>query len=105
MDITAGKMPNPLYTTPMVWNSSINPEGVAEHLKYTVGNADFFANLGQFLYQDVNPTDSTLDNTTTINHPLFQIAWQAGLNYRFTTNTSAKIAATFYQYVGLPGSS
>src|SRR5208282_784001 len=59
LDVTAGKMPNPLYVTPLVWNSNINPEGAAEHLKYTVGDADFFANLGQFIYQDTNPNQAS----------------------------------------------
>ena len=52
-------MPNPLYTSSMVWSSAINPEGLAEHLNYTVGEADFFANFGQFLYQDENPTTAS----------------------------------------------
>src|SRR5208283_4506245 len=51
-DITAGKMSNPLYATSMVWDSDLNPEGAAERFKYAVGNAEFFANFGQFLYQD-----------------------------------------------------
>jgi hypothetical protein len=32
-------------------------------------------------------------------------AWQGGLNYRITTNTSAKVAATLYNYIGLQRSS
>ena len=55
VDITAGKMPNPLYTTPLVWNGNISPEGFAERFKYTVGPADFFATFGQFLYAGFQP--------------------------------------------------
>ena len=54
VDVTVGKMPNPLYTTPMVWNANLNPEGAAERFYYTVGEADLFATFGQFLYQDVS---------------------------------------------------
>ena len=105
-DFTIGKMPQPLYTTPMLWDTDINPEGAAERFKYTIGEADFFANFGQFLYQDANPTYATgglgfngsAGQRTT---PVFQIAWQAGVNYNFKTNLSAKMAATLYQYVGL----
>jgi Putative porin len=32
---TGGKMPNPLVTTPMVWDEDINPEGLAEQWKHT----------------------------------------------------------------------
>jgi len=110
LDITAGKMPNPLYTTPMVWSPSINPEGLAEHLKYTVGEMELFANFGQFLYQDLNPSSASsglgfngLFGQTANN--IFQIDWQAGLIYHITTNTSFKVGATFYQYFGLQQSS
>jgi hypothetical protein len=112
-DLTAGKMFNPLYTTSMVWDSDLNPEGLAERFRYAVGNAEFFANFGQFLYQDNNPsyisgslvnyydgtTGSTRQQSST--DTTFLLAWQAGVNYRFTETVSAKIAGTLYQYVGL----
>jgi hypothetical protein len=105
VDIMAGKMPLPIYATSMVWDSDLVPEGLAERFKYTVGNADFFANFGQFVYQDNNPSyisgslvDSTVSSNTT---PTFLLAWQGGVNYRFSENISAKIAGTLYQYVGL----
>jgi hypothetical protein len=118
VDLTVGKMPNPLYTTPMVWSGNINPEGAAEHFKYTVGPADFFATFGQFLYADFNPesaspglgigfvpgsSSGTGSGQQTKN--IFMFAWQGGFNYHVTTNTSAKIAATLYNYLGLQQSS
>jgi hypothetical protein len=110
VDITLGKMPMPIYTTPLVWNSNISPEGAAERFNYTVGEAGFFANFGQFLYQDLNPNSASgglgingLTGQKTDN--IFQLAWQAGLKYQFTTNVNAKIAATMYQYIGLHQSS
>jgi len=33
--LTAGRMPNPLVTTLMVWDADINPEGVAEQYKHS----------------------------------------------------------------------
>ncbi|MEI7936366.1 MAG: putative porin [Verrucomicrobiota bacterium] len=112
LDITLGKMPNPLYTTPMVWDPDLNPEGAAERLKYTVGNADLFATFGQFVYQDNNPSyisgslvpyvyppGSPRQETSTST--TFLLAWQGGVNYRFTENISAKAAASLYNYIGL----
>ena len=32
---TAGRMPNPLLSTRMVWDPDINPEGLAEQWKHT----------------------------------------------------------------------
>ena len=82
LDVTLGKMANPLYTTSLVWSPSLNPEGAGEHFKYTVGEADLFANFGQFLYQDTNPSDSSLGyfNPASINTGAlpFLLAWQAG---------------------------
>jgi hypothetical protein len=105
-DFTVGKMPNPLYTTAMVWSPSINPEGLAEKFKYTIGQADFFATFAQFLYQDENPVSASgglgfngLFGRTANN--IFQVAWQGGMIYHITTNITAKIGATVYQYYGL----
>jgi hypothetical protein len=83
--LTAGKMPNPLVSTLMVWDADINPEGLAEQWKHTFnigsigGEAeqsyskdgknvaavtakpepfmklDLFANFAQFIYDDANP--------------------------------------------------
>ena len=110
MDLTVGKMPNPLYTTPMLWDTDLNPEGAAERFKYTVNDLQLFANFGQFLYQDVNPqsvsgglgfnglTGQSVDS-------IFQFAWQAGAKYNFNSNTFAKAAATLFNYIGLQRSS
>jgi len=105
-DFTVGKMPNPLYTTPMVWSPSINPEGLAENFKYTVGQADFFATFAQFIYQDENPVSASgnlgFNGLTGLSaENIFQIAWQGGVIYHVTTNLSAKVGATIYQYYGL----
>jgi len=116
MDLTVGRMPNPLFTTPMVWSPSITPEGFAERFKYTVGPAQFFANFGQFLYANNYETASSGlglgfspgssgggggQNTDNI----FMFAWQGGLTYQITTDFSAKVASTIYNYTGLQASS
>ncbi|HKW30068.1 MAG TPA: putative porin [Verrucomicrobiae bacterium] len=118
LGITVGKMPNPLYTTPMVWNGNISPEGFAERLKYPVGPVDFFATFGQFLYADLNPDSasqglgigflsgsSSGSGSGQKTDNIFMFAWQGGLDYHITTNISAKIAATLYNYQGLQSSS
>lgn len=106
LDVTLGKMPNPLYTTTMVWSGSINPEGASEQFKYTVGEMDFFATFGQFVYQDFNPNNISsglggLGSFTQSTPDIYQVAWQGGLTYHITDRLSAKAAATIYQYFGL----
>ena len=108
LDLTAGQMPNPLYTTPMVWDPDLNPTGAAERFKYSVGDADLFATFGQFVYQDNGPSDISSSlvpyvtpNRQTSTDTTFLLAWQAGVNYHFTEDISSKVAATVYDYVGL----
>ena len=40
-----GRVPQPFYTTPMVWDSDYCPEGLVEKVKFTVGNAELFGHL------------------------------------------------------------
>jgi hypothetical protein len=93
--LTGGRMPNPLVTTPMVWDPDINPEGLAEQWKhsFSFGTAggepvqsyskdgknvapvavkseplvklDIFVNLAQFIYDDSNPENPLGPRATT----------------------------------------
>ncbi|HEX4645804.1 MAG TPA: putative porin [Verrucomicrobiae bacterium] len=108
-DITVGRMPNLLYTTPMLWDTDICPEGLTERFKFTVdgGDLDLFANFGQFIYQDLTPDHAVLGifpaSAPTIggtsNIP-FLLAWQIGANYRFQKSMSVKVMPTVYNYTG-----
>ena len=114
LDVTVGRMPNPLYTTPMVWSPNITPEGFAERFKYDVGPAQFFANFGQFLYADLGEFSSPglglgLISGGASGAPgggqntdnIFMLAWQGGFTYKITPDLTAKVAATIYNYIGL----
>ena len=98
-EMTLGRMPMPLYTTPMVWDSDINPEGAFEKFKYSTGPVDWFADFGQFDYQD--PTSASAIPSSDI----FVLAWQAGGTVKFDQNEFFKIAPVFYTYTGLGYSS
>jgi hypothetical protein len=106
VDLTVGKMPNPLFTSTMVWSANLAPEGFAERFKYPVGPAQFFANFGQFIYDDLNPNSASgslgingLVGQHTDN--IFMLAWQGGINYQITPKLTAKVAGTLYNYIGL----
>jgi hypothetical protein len=94
-EMTVGRMPMPLYTTPMVWDSDINPEGLFEKFKYSVKSVDLFADFGQFVYQDPSSGNEAFSSDT------FMLAWQLGANVKFDTNLSFKIAPVFYNYTGV----
>jgi hypothetical protein len=104
LDVTAGKMPQPLYTTPMVWDTDLNPEGLAEHLKYTIGPVDLFGNFGQYLYEDVTPAQTAPGYFNILGYnnatPPLLLAWQLGFNYHVTEGLSVKTAPAVYNYTG-----
>jgi hypothetical protein len=94
-EMTVGKMPNPLYVTPMIWDADLNPEGAFEKFKYSAGKVDLFAGFGQFLYQDSNP-DHDIPSSDT-----FMLAWQLGAKVNFSKDTSFRIAPVVYNYTGV----
>jgi hypothetical protein len=103
LDLTVGKMPNPLYATSMVWDPDIAPEGAAERFKYSFGDIDLFATLGQFLYQDVNPDKPIppfFGSLAGNGSDAFMLAWQVGANVKLNKDMALKVAPTFYNYTG-----
>lgn len=100
-EMTLGRMPMPLYTTPMIWDSDINPEGAVEKFKVPLGKyVDLFANFGQFVYQETS-LDTAIPSSDT-----FLLAWQVGANVKLTKDISLKAAPVLYTYTGqgTPGS-
>jgi len=93
-EMMAGKMPQPLYTTPLVWSSSINPEGAFEKFKTTIGPVDLFVDAAQYDYQDPSVYQSLATSDT------FMLAQQIGVNVRFGKTMSFKVAPVVYIYTG-----
>jgi hypothetical protein len=108
LDVSFGRVPQPLYTTPMVWDSDFNPEGMVEKVRYSYGPADFFATFGQFIYQDTTPsTDAgVLGGSSSAltgqfsDQGVYLLAWQLGGTYHLDTNMSFKAGPVFYNYIG-----
>lgn len=93
-EMSVGRMPMPLYTTPMIWDSDINPEGAFEKVKYTIDDVDLFADFGQFDYQDPG------NGNRYLSSDVFLLTWQAGANVRLPKDMSFKIAPIVYTYTG-----
>jgi len=108
LDVSIGRVPQPLFTTPMVWDSDYTPEGAVEKLKFTVGRADLFATMGQFVYEDVSPgTGNAIfgGSPGPGDNNAYMMEWQAGVNYNFSKDVTAKIAPVLYNYAGHGNSS
>jgi hypothetical protein len=108
LDVSLGRVAQPLYTTSMVWDSDYCPEGAVEKIKLTYGPVDYFANFAQYVYQDTTPANALeVDNpgaTTYLgdftDEGAYLLAWQVGATYHLDTNISFKVAPVFYNYVG-----
>ena len=94
LSLEAGRMNNPLYTTPMVWDADLNFEGLAEKLTYKVNDADFFATAAQAEYQGDRKNFSTTGDTVTTEF----FAFQGGVKYAFNDHTNSKVALTYTTY-------
>lgn len=87
---TAGRMPNPLVTTAMVWDADINPEGLAESFKRRVDKIEYSLTAAQFLYSAAG-TQNTF-GTATSTEDLFLFAWQGGIKFY-----PSELPTTFFQ--------
>jgi hypothetical protein len=94
--IEAGRMANPLYTTPMVWDGDLTFEGLAEKVKFTLNDGtELFGNFVQSQYVgDYKDFSNGAGNRVTNNI----LAFQGGAKYKFNDATSAKAAITFTKY-------
>jgi hypothetical protein len=102
LTLTGGQMPNPLYTTGMVWDENLNPMGAAEQFDKTFGNAEIFATAGQFIYGESadNEAFTSVGAGAGNYDDVFMFAEQVGLKYKFNDSTFFKGAASIYTYSG-----
>ncbi len=99
LTLEAGRMNNPLYTTPMVWDADLNFEGLAEKVNYKYNDFDLFFTAAQSQYQGdrqnfTGPVGATPPDTITTE--LF--AFQGGGKYAFNDHTNAKAGLTYTTY-------
>jgi hypothetical protein len=126
LTLTGGKMRNPLYTTDLVWDPDVNPEGGAEQFNWTFpiggesapvsrdpkdvkdmkevapASSDESFSVGftgfQGIYADNNESNPniTLDNRTDI----WQFVEQVPVQFNFNKSNYIKFAPGFDTYLG-----
>jgi polyhydroxyalkanoate synthesis regulator phasin len=90
--LQGGKHKNPLFTTPLVWDPDVNPEGVAEAFNINLNdNAKLYANLGQWFIQEIKTENS--DPTL--------LAFQLGSKINAGKKVNLEFAATYYEYLNM----
>jgi hypothetical protein len=118
LTVTAGKIPNPFYTTELVWDSDITPTGVAEVIRFhelfgekdedpglakdgkaivaTKSDSPWELSLvaGQFIFDD--NAENNFDHDSSDDAYLFQT--QLVGSYKFSKNVKATIAPGWLVY-------
>ncbi|MBU4186381.1 MAG: putative porin [Proteobacteria bacterium] len=92
--ITGGKHENPLFTTPLVWDPDVNPEGYSEELKFNITDGvQVFANLGQWFIEELDIKDTDRDPTL--------LAYQLGFAIKPSKTVKFEIAGAYYDFKNL----
>ncbi|MBT5856673.1 hypothetical protein HOH87_08600 [bacterium] len=94
LTVTAGKMKNPLWTpTDLLWDSDINPDGLAVNYKSSVGIFNGGVTVAYF------GLDELAANT---NDPSL-VTVQKTVNWKVNKNTQANTAVTYYSTINTKG--
>lgn len=99
LTLTGGQMPNPFYTTGLIWDDNINPAGAAEHFDKTFDDVEIFATAGQFVYGESADNAAFTSGGSNFSD-VFLFAEQVGFKYKFDKDTAFKMGAGFYTYSG-----
>ena len=90
--IVGGKMKNPLFTTPLVWDPDVNPEGFAETFNFGITDSvSLFANFGQWFIEEIKTENS--DPT--------QLSFQMGTEIKPSKDINLKVAATYHSFLNM----
>ncbi len=88
--LLGGKHKNHLFTSPLVWDPDVNPEGLAESLNFGINDSvSLFANFGQWIVEEIKSENS--DPTL--------LAFQLGTAIKPGKNINMQFAATYYEYL------
>jgi hypothetical protein len=97
LKLTAGKMANPyfiIYTSDVVWDDDINPEGFSENLQGSPAeHVNLFLNAGQFV----------LNESGSNNHDPWLLGEQVGISVEPQEKVKATLATAFYYFINASG--
>ena len=95
-----GRMPNPWFSSDLVWARDLNFEGIALHARASHAESwTPFLTLGAFPLQQSDPVSIT----DFSQHSKWLYAGQTGLEKKDKKGISAKIGAAYYDYQNVTG--
>ncbi len=93
MSASAGRLPNPFFSTNLVWNDDLNFEGVAATLRWPQARQFApFGTLGYFPLRESNPPLATERSLAGA---------QVGFDARFAGDFSWRLGLAYYRYANL----
>ncbi len=85
--LVAGRMPNPFYSTDMMWDGDVNPEGAVLVANHKIGPARLFATGGYFPMQE-----------RELYSDRFMVGGQVGVDAELESGLSFKLAGAYYDF-------
>lgn len=99
--LTGGKMKNPFYTTDLVWDADINPEGAAELFKWDISDDfTFGVTTAQFNYTENSDSAGLSGSSNSKMQDSWIYAGQLPMTYKFSKDVKATLAPAFYTTTG-----
>ena len=104
LTLWGGRMPQPWFTTELVWDKDVNPDGFAATYRYSMAGSNnrrelyrrdrtLFFTLGAFAVDEIELSDDDK----------WLFATQLGLDMTFKNKSSFKIALAYYDYHNIEG--
>ncbi len=98
LSVWAGRMPNPWFSTDLVWDSDLGFEGIAATYRLGFERRDprarfLYATLGGFPIQEVRLS----------NDDKWLVGAQAGVDWRFERLGRIRLGAAFYDFMNIAG--
>jgi len=125
LTLTGGKQRNPIYTTDLVWDPDINPEGASEVASWTfpIGGgsettvsrdpkdvkdvksvvsspSNYSLTVGFTAFQGIYADNNEFNATATDNTDVWQFVEQVPVQFNFDKNTFVKFVPGFDTYTG-----
>ncbi|MDP1853714.1 MAG: putative porin [Candidatus Omnitrophota bacterium] len=99
LNLKGGRIPNPFFTTDMVWDSDINFDGGVFTLKHALNDPASKTPLEGYFTSAFLP----IDNRSTSARDLWLMALQGGVNAKFADFAQLKSGLAFYNFHSLEG--
>jgi hypothetical protein len=94
LHVIGGKMLQPWVSMgDIIWDSDINPEGLALTYKYPLGNTELFGSAGHYTL-----TDNVDGEGVQFKHDLRLYAGQLGARFAITDNLKMTVGGSLYNY-------